>query len=197
MSDKITKIGIFLFIKVIYKFDFKYLNITHLINFNMSHKKIVFKKKINDQFHNFSLTFTNKTDKSVKKSNGIYFTPKNIRQLLVDKLETWLDSTSPLNILEPSTGSGEFIYTLSKKFNNSHIDGVELNQELSTHCQTKFSKNTKIRIYQSDFLELDVTKKYDLIVGNPPYFEIKKNDLKYKGFGSVISGRIYIYSLSL
>jgi adenine-specific DNA-methyltransferase len=163
----------------------------------MSYKKIVFKKKKNDQFHNFSLTFTNKTDKSIKKSNGIYFTPKNIRQLLVDKLETYLDPALPLNILEPSSGSGEFIYTLSKKFNNSHIDGVELNQELSTHCQTKFSKNTKIRIYQSDFLELDVTKKYDLIVGNPPYFEIKKKDLKYKGFQSAISGRINIYTLFL
>ena len=68
----------------------------------MSYKKIVFKKKKNDQFHNFSLTFTNKTDKSIKKSNGIYFTPKNIRQLLVDKLETYLDPASPLNILAKS-----------------------------------------------------------------------------------------------
>ena len=79
----------------------------------MSQKKIVFKKKNNDQFHTFSLTFTNKTDKSVKKSHGIYFTPKNIRQLLVNKLEILLDSSSSLNILEPSSGSGEFIYTLS------------------------------------------------------------------------------------
>ena len=163
----------------------------------MSQKKIVFKKKNNDQFHTFSLTFTNKTDKSVKKSHGIYFTPKNIRQLLVNKLEILLDSSSSLNILEPSSGSGEFIYTLSKKFKNSQIDGVELNQELAKHCQKKFSKNSKIRIVQSDFLDLDITKKYDLIVGNPPYFEIKKKDLKYTGYQTVISGRINIYTLFL
>ena len=163
----------------------------------MSQKKIVFKKKKNDQFHTFSLTFTNKTDKSVKKSHGIYFTPKNIRQLLVNKLDLLLDSSSSLNILEPSTGSGEFIYTLSNKFKNSQIDGVELNQQLAKHCQKKFSKNNKISIIQSDFLELDITKKYDLIVGNPPYFEIKKKDLKYEGYQSVTSGRINIYTLFL
>jgi adenine-specific DNA-methyltransferase len=162
-----------------------------------SKKNIVFKKKNNAQFHKFSISFTSKTDKSIKKQHGIYFTPKTIRQLLVDKLETWQDKNSELNILEPSCGSGEFIYTLSKKFINSLIVGIELNHELSEHCEKKFKNNAKISVCQADFLELDISKQYDLIIGNPPYFEIKKKDLKYTGFGSVISGRINIYTLFL
>ena len=54
-----------------------------------------------------------------------------------------------------------------------------------------------LEIFQSDFLELNIIKKYDLIVGNPPYFEIKKKDLKYEGYQTVISGRINIYTLFL
>lgn len=59
-----------------------------------------------------------------------------------------------INILEPSFGTGNFIKTLKEK-TFSNIDGCEIDEE--------FTKTP------SDFFNMSFDKKYDLIIGNPPF----------------------------
>jgi tRNA G46 methylase TrmB len=59
---------------------------------------------------------------------GIFFTPKKARDLLFDQLEEI--GVRPRRILEPSFGSGEFLYDAMERYPDAEIIGVEKNQEL-------------------------------------------------------------------
>jgi adenine-specific DNA-methyltransferase len=59
------------------------------------------------------------------------------------------------NILEPSAGDGAF----AKKLNNNSLTSIEFDEKLA-------NTNNFINI---DFFDFDVNKKFDTIIGNPPY----------------------------
>jgi hypothetical protein len=85
---------------------------------------------------------------------GQYFTKIEIVNSLLDLLLKYNRYSKNIEILEPSFGTGNFISELKrKKF--LKIKGCEIDKDLT--------KNP------SDFFELPLEKKYDLIVGNPPF----------------------------
>lgn len=116
-------------------------------------------------FRDASVQLTKSLSKQVKQDGGIFFTPKEDR----DKLFAVLDrlKVCPTNILEPSFGSGEFLEDLYEKYPTTSITGIELNNEL-------FSATKRESVYNMDFLEY--LEKHDLIVGNPPFFVMKKTE---------------------
>lgn len=100
---------------------------------------------------------------------GQYFTKIEIVQNLVNLVLSYKHYKNSIKILEPSFGTGNFIKALREK-SFSNIDGCEIDEELA--------KKT------SDFFDMSFDKKYDLIIGNPPfskynlkesYFDIKKH----------------------
>jgi len=85
---------------------------------------------------------------------GQYFTKIEIVNRLLDLLFKHKKYSNNIKILEPSFGTRNFITGLKqKKF--LAIDGCEIDQEL-----------TKA---PSDFFDMPLDKKYDLVVGNPPF----------------------------
>lgn len=85
---------------------------------------------------------------------GQYFTKIEIVNRLLDLLFKHKKYSKNIKILEPSFGTGNFITVLKKrKFLN--IEGCEIDREL-----------TKT---PSDFFDIPLDKKYDLIIGNPPF----------------------------
>ena len=117
---------------------------------------------------------SNKLNKSLskdeRKKQGIFFTPKKARDLLFYKLEI---NDDPKNILEPSFGSGEFIDDICEKYPDAKITGVEYNETIY-----KSYKNSKAKLIHQDFLQFKSNQKFDLIIGNPPYFVIKQKNPK-------------------
>lgn len=108
---------------------------------------------------------------------GQYFTKIEIVQNLVNLILSHKHYKNNINILEPSFGTGNFI-TVLKENNFLNIDGCEIDYELT--------KNP------SDFFNMSFDKKYDLIIGNPPfskynlkesYFDIIKH-LKFNTLSS-------------
>jgi hypothetical protein len=116
-------------------------------------------------FRNVSVELTNALEKGVKQSQGIFFTPKEARDRTIGVVKNLCPN--PSTILEPSFGSGEFLEDLYMTFPTSTITGVELNPTLFASC-------SRPNIHHMDFL--DYTGKHDVIVGNPPYFVMKKTD---------------------
>jgi hypothetical protein len=116
-------------------------------------------------FRDASVQLTKSLSKQVKQDGGIFFTPKEDR----DKLFAILDrlKVCPTDILEPSFGSGEFLEDLYEKYPTTSVTGIELNSEL-------FSATKRESVYNMDFLEY--LGKHDLIVGNPPFFVMKKTE---------------------
>ena len=68
------------------------------------------------------------------------------------------------NVLEPSAGNGRIIEIIRKKNPEKHITSIEIREE-EKDMLLKISDEVII----GDFLKKDDFKKYDIIIGNPPY----------------------------
>lgn len=124
-------------------------------------------------YSQLSKDITKQLTKKEKKDNGIYFTPpstviKNIRYL--KKLNMNFE-----RILEPSCGTGEFLNALSSRLPESSIVAVEKNTTIYDSLQNQFPE--RIQIYNDDFITRNIDDKFNLIIGNPPYFVLKKKDV--------------------
>lgn len=147
------------------------------------------KKDYTKEYSKESLDYLNNADIKKRKKLGQYFTPKSIRELLISKLP----KKENADILDPSCGSGEFLLSCEKYFKNPNLYGFEIDKNLSA-IASKLVKNSNIKTLNT--LNIDANKKkYDYVIGNPPYFEIKLNKkLKEKHF-DIIKGRVNIFSL--
>ena len=103
---------------------------------------------------------------NTKNKFGQYFTPEVVADFMID-LASLSENAS---ILEPSCGEGVFLKLLqSKGFNN--ISAYEIDEDLA--------KEYSVVRYES-FVSAKIDKKFDLIIGNPPYIRWKnlEEDLK-------------------
>ena len=122
---------------------------------------------MNDQFSSLSKDLTKKLSNNEKKQNGIYFTPKNI---VIDMINICKKHNKKINrVLEPSCGSCQVINEVDKSFENVKIDGIELNNTIFTEIKALEHVNN-VNLMNQDYLEYVPEDKYDLIIGNPPYF---------------------------
>jgi hypothetical protein len=129
-----------------------------------------------------------------KSKDGIFFTPPSIIERTIDIIKKVNIYSVIKTILEPSCGSCEFIHYLDKNFKGRDITGIEKNDYIYDKIKDmKFSKN-KVKLFRKNYLEFTTDKKYDLIIGNPPYFVMKKKEVD-KRFLSLFDGRPNIFIL--
>ena len=149
------------------------------------------KKILTEEYTKESIDYLNSADLKKRKNLGQYFTPKSIRELLLSKLP----KKDNAYILDPACGSGEFLLSCEKYFKNPNLNGFEIDKNL-VDVASKLIKNSNIK--NIDALNIDANdskNKYDYVIGNPPYFEIRLNEkLKAKHF-EIIKGRVNIFSL--
>uniref|UniRef100_A0A6C0EIF1 site-specific DNA-methyltransferase (adenine-specific) n=1 Tax=viral metagenome TaxID=1070528 RepID=A0A6C0EIF1_9ZZZZ len=111
--------------------------------------------------------------KAVKKNNGIYFTPPSTIYKNLALLQPYF--TDIKTVLEPSCGSGEYILALDKLYPNIDITGIEFNEVIYNSIKNLASKNIVIK--HQDYLTYSADIGYDLIIGNPPYYVMKKEQV--------------------
>ena len=143
-----------------------------------------------EKFNELSIILTKKLTIDHKKKHGIYFTHPNEVNKTIELLSKY--GCKYDNILEPSCGSCEFVRTLSKLHPNSNIDCVEYDKTIFK--EIKSLQTDKIKIVNDDFVKYECNKNYDLIIGNPPYFVIKKDKCP-KEYHNYLDGRPNIYLL--
>jgi adenine-specific DNA-methyltransferase len=143
-------------------------------------------------YNNITTEFYSKDNLEIRKENGIYITPYSIIEKCFEN-----EKIHKLDILEPSFGSGQFIDIIIKLLGKkkANIIGTELYKDLFDSVKNKYSGNKNIQLLNQDFLTWKTDKKFDLIVGNPPYFEMELSLQQKKDFDEIISGRVNIYSL--
>ena len=137
-------------------------------------------------FSEISISLTKKIKKKDKKDNGIYFTPPETIQKNMKHLQPYMNNIK--NILEPSCGSCEYIVALKQKY-DVNITGIELNSTIYESI-----KHLHNEIIHDDFIQYPFDKTFDLIIGNPPYFVMKKKDVN-KEYYKYFDGRPNIFIL--
>ena len=153
------------------------------------------KKILTEEYTKESIDYLNNADLKKRKNLGQYFTPKSIRELLLSKLP----KKENADILDPACGSGEFLLSCEKYFKNPNLNGFEIDKNLVA-IALKLLKNSKnnSNIKNIDTLNIDTNNnkiKYDYVIGNPPYFEIKLNEKLKSKHSDIIKGRLNIFSL--
>lgn len=156
--------------------------------------------KYSHEYSELSISLTNKISKTEKKNNGIYFTPPETIYKNIKLLEPYIKDIK--NVLEPSCGSCEYILALNEHFklikNNCNITGIELNKTIFESI--KRYENDNIKLINDDYLKYDFNgktnhpEKFDLVISNPPYFIIKKENIP-KTYNKYFDGRPNIFIL--
>uniref|UniRef100_A0A6C0CUE5 site-specific DNA-methyltransferase (adenine-specific) n=1 Tax=viral metagenome TaxID=1070528 RepID=A0A6C0CUE5_9ZZZZ len=144
-----------------------------------------------EKYSDLSKKLTKNIDTNEKKKNGIYFTPATIIKKNIDALNPYFSKIK--TVLEPSCGSCEFLNYIDDNTSSIEMTGIENNQIIYEEIK-KISFKNPTQIIHTDFLEWTPTQKYDLIIGNPPYFVMKKDDVSAEYY-DYFDGRPNIFTL--
>jgi adenine-specific DNA-methyltransferase len=107
------------------------------------------------------------TEASAEKLRGGFYTPEPIAEFV---LRWGINGSNDFDILEPSCGDGVFLEQLQKnKFKYNSITAVELDE-------AEAEKADRINLKHKELINADfhsycnnTHKRFDLVVGNPPY----------------------------
>lgn len=143
------------------------------------------------EYSSLSKDLTRNLSSTIKKENGIYFTPPSCVNSNIDLLKPYMSGIK--TILEPSCGSGEFITSLKSSFPETvSITGIEYNETIYNTILQLNSSN--VSIFKEDYLKFTPAKNYDLIIGNPPFYVMKKENVD-KIYYPYFDGRPNIFIL--
>lgn len=126
---------------------------------------------------NIELSKISEMANSKRTDNAAYYTNKSLIAEMMNQIE--IPDKETISILEPSVGVGNFLPFILEKFEGKTIlldviDIDEISLEVAKALIEKYclTDNIKINYIHDDFLMHPFTKKYDLIIGNPPFGKI-------------------------
>ena len=95
-----------------------------------------------------------------------------IAELIVGHFSPWLRAGSDIRVLDLCTGSACIAVAVAKYLPLSQVDASDLSADAIAVAQQNVVKHgvgDRLRLYQGDLFEPLGSKRYDLIVTNPPY----------------------------
>jgi len=116
-------------------------------------------------YHLKGIKMANHKIESTKIRLGQFLTSKQIADFMV-KLAT---KKKDLSVLEPSAGKGVFVQSLLDS-GFKHITAIEYDSDFFNQLKETFNQK-EIILKRNDFLKETLEKRYDLIIGNPPYVQ--------------------------
>lgn len=127
-----------------------------------------------------------KADQTKQKLRGGYYTPDDLAQFM----SRWILNDDVKEILEPSSGNGNFFKSLSDVIsldnNEIKVTGIELNSDeaLKSIERSKKFKNISVDVNNTDFLEWGLKNhnnfNFDAVIGNPPFIRYQYLPKEYQ-----------------
>lgn len=151
--------------------------------------KIVLKENLNitDDLKEICSQF--KSGGTAKEGRGIldeYYTQDKIVATVRNLIKDHFETQKEIYVLEPSVGTGNFIYATHELSVNSKITGFEINETTAKIAKILHPEaDINLRSFETEFIDekggkIDFSQQYDLVIGNPPYGEHRG---LYKGLG--------------
>ena len=145
--------------------------------------------KITDDLKDICNQF--KSGGTAKEGRGIldeYYTDHKIVDSIRNLIKNQFNDKKEITVLEPSVGTGNFIYAAKDLGVKSKITAFEINETTAKIAKILHPKTqVNLRSFETEFINengiktpFSDIKKYDLIIGNPPYGEHRG---LYKGLG--------------
>ncbi len=97
-----------------------------------------------------------------------------IAELIADGFSLWFPETEPETILDLCTGSGCIAIACALQFESAQVDASDLSDialKVARENQKRYELENRLSLFQSDIFNQLPSKKYDLIVSNPPYVD--------------------------
>ena len=127
-------------------------------------------------------------DLTRRKALGQYMTPRTVRDQLLDQLPLW----PGIRVLDPGVGSGEFLRSVLDREPTAQVVGWDVDPEI---LQSAARLVPEADLEERSALTPYTGEHFDLVIGNPPYFQFKAPIEIKRQFGQVISGRPNIFAL--
>lgn len=111
-----------------------------------------------------------------KIKHGIYYTPSDLAEYLVDSILKEDDVT----VFDPSYGAGALL-SAAAKIRQSHDNNKELNLFGCDIHKSLIKDNSlsNAQLIETDFFEFNLETRFDLILTNPPYVKHQNQDKKH------------------
>jgi adenine-specific DNA-methyltransferase len=159
-----------------------------------------------------------KTDEE-RKTHGIFLTPEPVARFMATLLST---NKRRLRLLDPAAGLGILLCAVVEQLvedgivEEIHLVAYELDPDLCEGLQHVLNElavwadfsgiSVKYTVNNADFIlsecislemlaALPDSAKFDLVIGNPPYFKIGKNDPRAAAANAVVYGQPNIYGI--
>ena len=122
-----------------------------------------------------------------RKHHGQYFTPRAARQALLDRV-----GLAPgMRVLDPGAGTGEFLLDVLDRQPDVSLHGFDIDERLVAICRAAGLD----QVTRRDFLVRPPRDAYDLVIGNPPYYEVPRDRPMSSGYAEVVSGRPNVFAM--
>ena len=145
--------------------------------------------KVSNELSNLTVNYLKNRPKEERSPLGQFITPKSLREALLDQMEI----APGMKILDPGVGTGEFLSSCEARADNLILEGWDIDPQVIKVAK-KLVPKAAIKLQSA--LEQPWEEKFDVVIGNPPYFEMRELDQKTKQrYRHVIGGRPNIFSL--
>lgn len=141
-----------------------------------------------DELSEFTLAWLAETPISHRKSLGQYMTPRLLRDRLLDQCKLF----PGMRVLDPGVGTGEFLRSIAEREPEAELYGWDVDAALLEVARKNIPS---ARLYERSALDHYEGEPFDLVIGNPPFFQFRASDSIKKRFADVISGRVNIFAL--
>jgi adenine-specific DNA-methyltransferase len=142
-----------------------------------------------EQYSDLTLKYLQGRPKSERSPLGQFITPRILREALVKEMHI----ESGMRVLDPGVGTGEFLATCHETTKDLILEGWDID-EPATEVAKKLVPSATIKVLSA--LDQQWSEGFDIVIGNPPYFEMPNLDKNLRAkYKDVINGRPNIFSL--
>lgn len=129
-----------------------------------------------------------RTSTEERRRLGQYMTPRVLRDELLDQC----DFRPGMRVLDPGVGTGEFLRAVAEREPGAELHGWDVDRGVLEVARTLVPE---AQLTRRSALDPWAGSRFDLVVGNPPYFQFRASPAFRQRFAAVISGRPNIFAL--
>ena len=142
-----------------------------------------------DSLSTHSREYLARRPKAERSPLGQFLTPRALREALVEKVEL----RPGMMVLDPGVGTGEFLRTCLDREPGLECHGWDVDPEVLDPARALVPN---AHLENKSALDAAPNEVFDLVIGNPPYYEIRTLDADARArYSRVISGRPNIFAL--